>query len=147
MSDILLILSGENRVGAIEAAFGFAHMSGGRLVVLQICDSDLYHYGHNDLIATRPSKAQFLHYIRGQVLERAEAEAEELRKKGRDMGLSAEIISVETDDVLSTVLEEARKGYEVIFMVKETSRLFPLLKRRVASHLRKRVSTRVVECI
>ncbi len=146
MNTILLVLTGADCDDAVEAAFRLARASSKKIVALQILTSDLYHYGHNDLVATRPSKAQFLLYIRDQVLARASAEAEELRKKALNTGVSLAICPVETEDVVSTVMTEAKKGYDVIFLPKEKRRLFPLLKEQPVRQLRKKLGGQVIEC-
>ena len=115
MKDILIVLNGGNSENAVEEAFRAAQSDSRKVKVLQILDSGLYFYGHNDLVAPRLSKRTFLLYIREQVLERGKIEAGELREKARNMGVSLEIDPVETDDVISTVIAEAKKGYEKIF--------------------------------
>jgi|SRR5271157_1585408 len=146
MKDILLVLTGADCDGAVETAFRFARTSSKKVVALQIITSDLYHYGHNDLIATRPSKAQFLLYIREQVLARASAEAEQLRKKALNVGVCLAICPVETEDVVSTVMTEAKKGYDMIFLPKEKRKLFPLLKKQPSRQLKKKLGRQVIEC-
>ncbi len=146
LKDILLVLTGADCEDAVEAAFRFARASSKKIVALQILTSDLYHYGHNDLIATRPSKAQFLLYIREQVLARASAEAEQIRKRALNIGICLAICPVETEDVVSTVMTEARKGYDVIFLPKEKRKLFPLLKKQPVRQLKKKLGSQVIEC-
>lgn len=146
MNNILLVLTGTECDDAIEAAFRLARTSSRKIVALQIITSDLYHYGHNDLIATRPSKAQFLLYIREQVIARASAEAEELRKKALDAGVSLAICPVETEDVASTVMTEAKKGYDMIFLPREKRTIFPLINQRPVRQLRKKLGSKVIEC-
>ena len=54
------------------------------------------------------------------------------------MGVSLEIDPVETDDVVSTVIAEAKKGYEMIYLGQEKRRsCFPLLQKHLATQLRK----------
>jgi hypothetical protein len=146
MKDILIVLNGSGRGNAAGAAFRAAQSSSRKAKVLQILDSDLYHYGHNDLVAPRLNKQRFLLYIRDQVLERGGVEAQELREKARNMGVSLEIDPVETDDVVSTVIAEAGKGYEMIYLAKEKKKLFPLLQKHLATQLRKKFAGKVVEC-
>ena len=67
-------------------AFRAAQSASRKARVLQILDSDLYHYGHNDLVAPRLNKQRFLLYIRDQVLERGAMEADRLREKAREHG-------------------------------------------------------------
>ena len=144
--NVLLVLTGADCKEAVDAAFSFARSSGKNVTALQILTSDLYHYGHNDLIATRPSKAQFLLYIREQVLERATAQAAELRKSALDKGITLLIRPVETEDVAAAVIAEAKNGYDRIFLPKERKKLFPLLKRPLIRSLGKELRSRVVEC-
>lgn len=113
--------------------------------MLQILDSDLYLYGHNDLVAPRLNKQRFLLYIRDQVLEQGAVEAKLLSEKARSMGVTLEIDPVETDDLVSTVVAEARKGYAIIFLAKEKKRIFPLLKKNLAGELRRKLTARVLE--
>ena len=129
MKDILIVLNGGNSDNAIEQAFHTAQSDSGKVKVLQILDSELYHYGHNDLVAPRLNKRTFLLYIREHVLEQGRIEAGELIRKAGEMGISIEIDPVETDDVISTVIAEAKKGYDEIYLPKEEKKLFPIFKR------------------
>ena len=146
VKDILVIYIGDESAQAVEEALRTAKSESRKARVLQILDSDLYHYGHNDLVAPRLNKQRFLDYIRGQVLMRGDQEADLLARKARAMGVSLDISPVETDDLVSTVLAEAKKGYEIIFLAKEKKRIFPLLKKNLARELRKATAIRVVEC-
>lgn len=146
MKDILIVLNGSNSENAVEEAFRAAQSDSRKVKVLQILDSGLYFYGHNDLVAPRLSKRTFLLYIREQVLERGKIEAGELREKARNMGVSLEIDPVETDDVISTVIAEAKKGYEKIFLPKEKKKLFPIFKKNVEQNLKREVSSLIISC-
>jgi hypothetical protein len=146
IKDILIVFNGSGSGNAVDAAFRAAQSSSRKAKVLQILDSDLYHYGHNDLVAPRLNKQRFLLYIRDQVLERGGVEAHELREKARNMGVSLEIDPVETDDVVSTVVAEAARGYEMVYLAKEKRKLFPLLNRHLATQLRKKLDVKVIEC-
>ena len=146
MNDILIVLKGENSENAVNQAFRTARSDSRKVKVLQILDSELYHYGHHDLVAPRLNKRRFLLYIRDQVLERGKKEASELMERAGEMGISLEIDPVETDDVVSTVIAEAKKGYEKIFLPKEKKKLFPIFKRTMEQHLRKKVSGRIITC-
>jgi hypothetical protein len=146
MKDILVVYKGVGSENAIDEALRTARGEARRTRVLQILDSDLYFYGHNDLVAPRLNKQRFLLYIREQVLEKGGIEAQEIREKALSMGVSLEIDPVETDDLVSTVIAEAKKGYEMIYLAREKKRLFPLLKRNLARELRKAVAARIVEC-
>jgi hypothetical protein len=143
---ILLILTGEDCSQAIQTAFRHAQSTSKRLRVLQILSSDLYHYGHHDLVATRPSKREFLLHIRKEVLERGETVARALEDKAREMSVSLEIETVESDDRFSTSLAEAKKGYEIIFLPKEAKTLFPLFKSTLDSYLKNKTPGAIVAC-
>jgi hypothetical protein len=150
-NDILIVYNGSGSEHAVEEGFRAAQSSSRKAKVLQILDSELYHYGRNDLVAPRLNKQRFLLYIRDQVLERGLIEADQLREKARNMGVPLEIDPidpvVETDDVVSTVIAEAKKGYEMIYLAKEKKRLFPLLgKRTLEQSLRKRGFQNIIAC-
>ena len=146
MKDILIVLNGGNSENAVEEAFRAAQSDSRKVKVLQILDSGLYFYGHNDLVAPRLSKRTYLLYIREQVLEQGKIEAGELRERARNMGVSLEIDPVETDDVISTVIAEAKKGYEKIFLPKEKKKLFPIFEKPVEQHLKREVSSLIISC-
>ena len=146
MKDILIVLNGENSEHAIEKAFNTAQTDSGKVKVLQILDSGLYHYGHNDLVAPRLNKQTFLLYIREHVLEQGRIEAGALIRKAGEMGICLEIDPVETDDVISTVIAEAKKGYDEIYLPKEEKKLFPIFKRTMEQHLRRKAPGRVISC-
>lgn len=143
---ILLILGIGNSESAEELAFNLAQSTSQEIVALQILNSDLYHYGHNDLIATRPSKIQFLLHIRSEVVACANVKAGELQERSRRQRVALEIRSVETEDVGSAVIAEASKGYNIIFLPKEKQKLFPLLEKTIEQRLLKNVSCPVVPC-
>jgi hypothetical protein len=145
-ASILLILTGGDCSHAIQAAFVHARSASKNLRVLQILGSDLYHYGHHDLVATRPSKREFLLHIREEVLERGKAAARALEDKAKEMNISLELESVESEDPFSTSLTEAEKGYEVIFLPKEAKKLFPIFKRTLESYLKNKISSTIVAC-
>jgi hypothetical protein len=143
---ILLILTGEESANAEEAAFRYAKSNSKRLVVLHILTSHLYHYGHQDIIATRPSKRQFLLHIRDEILERGEVKARAMAERAQREGIGLQILSVESEDILSTAAAETKKGYDTIFLQREKRKLFPLFEKTLARHLRKKADSRVVEC-
>lgn len=62
------------------------------------------------------------------------------------IGVPMEIDSVETDDLVLTVVTEAQKGYKAIYLEKEKKKMFPLLKKKLASEIRKIPGARVIEC-
>lgn len=144
--EILVIYKGSRSWDAVDEAFCAARSEARRARVLQILDSDLYNYGHNDLVAPRLNKQRFLLYIRDQVLEQGGIEAKAMRAKAEKMGVALEIDPVETDDLLSTVIAEARKGYATIYLAKEKRKIFPLLQKHLATQLRKQCQGKVIEC-
>jgi hypothetical protein len=144
--EILLVLTGQNDRQAEDAAFRYAAQMGKGLVVLQILTSNLYHYGHHDVIATRPSKLQFLLHIRDEVLERGRVKAEALQERAREQNIRIEIRAVETEDAPSIVLSETRKGFDTIFIGKEKKRVFPLFGKTLAKRLERECPTRVIQC-
>jgi hypothetical protein len=145
-TDILVIYKGSGSWNAVDEALRAARSESRKARILQILDSDLYNYGRNDLVAPRLNKQRFLLYIRDQDLEQGVIEAKEMRAKAEKMGVSLEIDPVETDDLLSTVIAEAGKGYESIYLAKEKRRIFPLLQKHLATQLRKRCAGKVIEC-
>jgi hypothetical protein len=145
-NEILLVLTGQNDQQAEDAAFRYAAQTAKGLVVLQILTSNLYHYGHHDVIATRPSKLQFLFHIREEVLEKGRAKAEVLKERAREQSIPIEIRMVETEDAPSIVLSEARKGFDSIFIGKEKKRFFPLFGKTMAERLERECPIRVVQC-
>ena len=89
---------------------------------------------------------RFLLYIRDQVIKRGEVEAQKLMETAGNMDVPLEITPVETDDVISTVITEAKKGYEIIYLSKEKKRVLPLLQKHLATELRKQTAGKVIEC-
>ncbi len=143
---ILLILTGNDCRNAVKTALNHAQATFNTLHVVQILTSDLYHYGHQDLVATRHSKRQFLLHIREEVLERGKAEIQDLEKAAWAMGVSLEITAIESEDAFSTSLSEMKKGYDVVFLPKQERKLFPLFKRTLAEYLRRKTSGKIVVC-
>jgi hypothetical protein len=146
VKDILIVYNGDGSAKAVEEALRAAQSELRKARVLQILDSELYLYGHNDLVAPRLNKQRFLLYIRDQVLEKGVVEAREILEKARNMGVSLEIDPVETDDLVSTVIAEASRGYEAVYLAKEKRKLFPLLNKHLATQLRKMLDVKVIEC-
>ena len=130
----------------MSAALSYAKSASKQLHVIQILTSDLYHYGRHDLVATRPSKRDFLLYIREEVLSRGEAEIQALKQAAGEMGVSLAINTVESEDILSTALSEAKRGYSAIFLTRPGKKLFPLFRKNLADHLQKKVASRIVQC-
>jgi hypothetical protein len=146
MASILLLLTGEDSRNVTQAAFRYAKSTSKRLRVVQILASDLYHYGHQDLVATRPSKRQFLLHIRDEVLARGKAQAQALEDMAAKMGIPLEIESIESEDIFSASLEEAKKGYDIVFLPKQEKKLFPLFKKTLAACLEKKIASEIVSC-
>ena len=142
----LLILIDGDCHDAINAAFNYAKLSGRPLRAARMLHSDLYHYGHHDLVANRHSKREFLLYIRNEVIERADAEMLALKEKAGQMGISFEAFAVETDDINSSSLAETKKGYDIIFVPKQEKRLFPLFKRTLSDCLQKKAAAKIIIC-
>jgi hypothetical protein len=143
---VLLILTGDDNGGAEESAFSYAKSTSKTLTVLQILTSDLYHYGHHDVIATRPSKRQFLLHIRDEVIERAQAKATLLMDRARQQEISLEIISVESEDASSAAANEARKGYDAIFVSEKRRSFFPLFEKSITQRLRNKTTSKIIGC-
>ncbi len=143
---MLLILSGEDCREAIRNAFRHAKSNSRRLQVVQILSSNLYSYGHQDLVATRPSKREFLLHIREEVLKRGEEEILALKQLAGGMEISLEVNTIESEDVLSAALLEAKKGYDIVFLPRQKKKLFPLFKRTLNAYLQKKISGRIVPC-
>ena len=135
---------GEGR--AIEKALRYAEFTSKKVVALQILTSNLYHWGRNDSILSGPGKARFLFYIRDEVLTRGKDRVKELQESAEKRGIALEIRSVESEDLTSSVIEEAQKGYESIFLPKERKRLFPIFEKTLAQHLRKNVDSQIIPC-
>jgi len=141
-----LILAGDNCSNAINAALTHAKSTSQHLRVIQILASDLYHYGHHDLVATRPSKREFLLYIRDEVIDRGKAEIQALEQAADKMSVSLEVHTVESEDMLAPALDEARKGYDVIFLPKGKRKIFPLFKVTLAKYLQRKVPAKIIPC-
>jgi hypothetical protein len=137
-------IRGKGSDKAEDAAFSDPRAGSEGVTVLQILDSELYHYGHNDLVATRHSKSAFLHYIRDEVLLTAKGKSQALRQRADRIGVKVQVLASEMDDPVSTIIEEANKGYSAVFLPKEERKVFPLLKKDVATVLRKRLSCPVL---
>jgi hypothetical protein len=142
----LLVLAGDGYRDAMNAALRHAQSTSKQLSVIQVLNSDLYHYGHQDLVATRSSKRQFLLHVRDEVIKRGEEEIRALEEAAQTLGVSLEISSVESEDIYSTCLSEAQKGYDSVFVSKQKSRIFPLFKKTLAEYLRKKTKSRVISC-
>jgi hypothetical protein len=69
-----------------------------------------------------------------------------LREKAQKHGVTLDIRRIETKNPASTAIEEAQKGYEKIFMVKEPKRRFPIFAKTIEQQLRKETATPIVTC-
>jgi hypothetical protein len=143
---VLLVTGIGDCTSAEAAAFAYAKERSSTIVALQVLTSNLYHYGHVDLIATRPSKRDFLLYIREEVIGKGKEEAKRLMEVAQQSGVDLEMITIETEDVPSTVVREAQQGYDAVFVTKQKRKIFPLLQKNLNSELKKRASCRVVMC-
>ena len=65
-----------------------------------------------------PPRRQFLLYIRDEVLKRGEAEIRALEEMAGEMGISLEVNTIESEDIFSAALSEAKKGYDIVFLPK-----------------------------
>ena len=131
---------------AVEHAFSYAESKSKTVVALQILHSDLYHYGHTDLLLPGPGKKRFLNYIRDELMKRGIEREKALREKAQKRGILFEMRSIEAQDPASTAVEEAKKGYDMIFLPKEKKRRFPILKKTVEQHLQKEVPIPLIVC-
>jgi hypothetical protein len=141
-----LILAGDNCRNAIDAALHHAKSTSQILHVIQILASDLYHYGHHDLVATRPSKREFLLYIREEVVERGKAEIRVLEQAAGEQGVCLDVDTIESEDPFSAALAEARKGYGIIFLPETRKKLLPLFKKTLAEYLRTKTAAKIIPC-
>lgn len=133
-------------VKVAESAFFYAKRSSRSLVALLILNSDLFHWGFNDVILSGPAKTRFIGHIREELMKRSEETLSMLQEKADHHGVALEIRRIETRDPVSTALEEAQKGYEKIFMVKEPKRRFPIFAKTIEQQLRKETSIPIVTC-
>jgi hypothetical protein len=132
---------------AVEKAFTYAESESKTVIALQILNSDLYHYGHTDLLLPGPGKKRFLNYVRDELLVRGLEREKMLRERAQKRGISLEVRSIESQDPASIAVEEAKNGYDMIFFPKEKKRRFPILKKTVEEHLRKEISIPLVPCV
>lgn len=126
--------------GLADRAMSYANNSSKKLTALQVMTSDLFHWGYNDTILPGPAKTRFIGYIREQILDKSLKTTKMLKEKAIQYNIPIEIKRIETDDPVSTVLDEARKGYDRIFIGKTKKKIFPLLKKNLNQHLRKNIS-------
>ncbi|MBI5577803.1 MAG: hypothetical protein HY895_01505 [Deltaproteobacteria bacterium] len=146
-SKIFLVVGAGDHAKAEETAFRSALSSTRNIVIISIVDSFLYHYGHTDVINTRPSKRAFLLHVRSEALQKAADAAQAVRERANAKGIAAEIIPVETDDPAAAIAYLAREEKSgAVYIPLEKTRFFPLLKRSLATDLRRKLSAQVVAC-
>jgi hypothetical protein len=124
----------------VDKAFNYTRNASKQLVVLQVLTSDLFHWGFNDVILSGPAKIRFIGYVREKVYDKSLEATKILEEKALQYNLPIEIKRIETDDPVSVVLEEARKGYNRIFIGRGKKRIFPLFKKSIEQQLRKNIS-------
>jgi nucleotide-binding universal stress UspA family protein len=131
----------------VEAAFKHAIESGKKVTAIQVLSSNLYHWGRHDIIISGPGKMTFLLYVRDLVMKRSQEKAAALKKKAQDLGIPLEIMMSESKNPVDSIVQEARKGYGVVFVPKERKKLFPLMKRHtLESMLKKHDILNVIAC-
>ncbi len=124
----------------VDKALNYARNVSKHLVVLQVLTSELFHWGFNDVILSSPAKIRFIGHIREKVYDKSLETTKMLKEKALQCNVPIEIKRMETDDPVSTVLEEARKGYDRIFIRKREKRIFPLFKKSIEQQLKKNIS-------
>jgi hypothetical protein len=131
----------------VEAAFKYAVSKGKKVKAVQVLSSNLYHWGRHDIIISGPGKMTFLLYVKELVMERGQEKADILENKARSMGVPLEIQLSESKDPVQTIIQEAKKGYDTVFLPKERKKLFPLSKRHTLEDvLKKHDISNVVAC-
>ena len=136
----------EEEARAVEAAFSYAESLSKKVVAIQILGSNLYHWGRTDILLLRRAKRGFLSYVRDDVLSRGKEREQRLKAEADKRGISMDILSIESDDPVPVVLEEANKGYDKIFLAKEKGSLFPIFSKTMEQHLRKKGFTQIEIC-
>ncbi|MBI3016251.1 MAG: hypothetical protein HYY65_14575 [Candidatus Tectomicrobia bacterium] len=144
-SRILVVVNLNLEDSFLEAVLDWARKSAGSVMVLQILTSDLYHYGHNDLLAGGRAKADFLLHIRREVLEKGESQAARLLAGARTRGIQIRLIPVETENPAAAVIAEAKRGYDLVVVPKEPRRLLPLFQKSLFHEIRGKVDCEVTE--
>lgn len=130
----------------IDDAIKYAKEKSKNLVVLQILTSDLYHWGFNDIILPGPARARFIGHIREEIMENSKVVTKILEGRADKEGISMEIHKMETRDPVSVAIEEARSGYDAVFLRKEEKKLFPIFKKTLETHIKKNLSIPVITC-
>ena len=128
----------------LEQAIQYSKDNERDLVVLLILSSDLYHWGFNDIILPGPAKSRFIGHIREEIMKSSVDFTSMLKKTAGREGINLIIKKVETMDPLTTALEEAKKGYNRIFIAKQKKTIFPLFKKRIEDLLMKKLSTPII---
>lgn len=129
-----------------DQAFLYASRLSKSMVAIQIMTSELYHWGHNDIILPGPAKAKFIGHVREAIFNTSLETTKMLENKALRYGVELEILRIETDDPISPVIEEAIKGYDRIFIGREKKRIFPIFKRSIESQIRTKTSIPVISC-
>jgi hypothetical protein len=131
----------------VEAAFRHAAKTGEKVRAIQVLSSNLYHWGRHDIIISGPGKEAFLLYVHDLVMKRGQEKADALEQKAKEIGIPLEIQMSESKDPIETIVQEASKGYNMVFLPKERKRLFPLSKRHTLEDvLKKHDIMNVVAC-
>jgi hypothetical protein len=113
----------------VKIAFQYAAKTGEKVIAIQVLSSNLYHWGRHDTIISGPGKETFLLHVHDLVMQRGKEKADALERKARTLGISLEIQMSESKDPTATIVQEASKGYDMVFIPKERKRIFPLSKR------------------
>jgi hypothetical protein len=141
----LIILNMDSRESFLEAALNHVLAAQSEATVLQILTSPLYHYGHNDLLASGRAKADFLLHIRQEVIEKGKKQAARVLECAGSLGLCVHLVPVETENPAGDVVAEARKGYHLVILPREPKRVFPLLHRTLLQELQRNVQCELIE--
>ncbi|MEW5817477.1 MAG: hypothetical protein AB1798_19030 [Spirochaetota bacterium] len=142
---ILLVLKDQAQETFLQVALDYVETSSEEVTVLQILNSTLYHYGHNDLLAGGRSKSDFLLYIRKEVLDKGQTQADKVLQEAKNRQLRVNVVSVESDDAADAVMAEVVKGYSLIILPKEEKKRFPLFHKTTGERIRKKTSVPILE--
>lgn len=69
-----------------------------------------------------------------------------LEDQAREAVVDLEITVVESEDIFSASLSEAKKRYDIVFLPKQERKLFPLFKRTLAEYLQRKLPGRIILC-
>ena len=129
-----------------DAAFAWACRTGSKIVVLQILNSKLYHWGHTDPIVPGQGRDTFIRYIREQTLLKGLRQKKDLMQRAAAEKVLLEIETVESENPDRVILREAVKEFDRIFIPRERKKLFPVLQRSLAQRLKSKSIPNVVVC-